>query len=164
MRGFPKETTMATTRKQVDDFLALRRIAFVGISTNPKAFSRGLWHELEKRGYEVVPVNSAVTELDGTPVHARIQDIQPPVQGALLMTAPKVTEQIVRDCAEVGIRSVWMYRSMGVGSVSQKAIEFCEANGISVVAGQCPYMFLPKSPVFHQLHALGKRLAGSYPK
>jgi uncharacterized protein len=155
---------MPTTRQQVDAFLALKRIAFVGMSTNPKAFSRGLWKELERRGYEVVPVNSSVTELDGRPVHARVQDIQPPVQGALLMTAPKVTEQVVVDCAAAGIRNVWMYRSMGVGSVSQKAIEFCETNGISVVAGQCPYMFLPKTPVFHRIHGLAKRVTGSYPK
>jgi uncharacterized protein len=155
---------MPTTRQQVDDFLALKRIAFVGISTNPKAFSRGLWKELEGRGYEVEPVNSSVTELDGRPVHASVKDIQPPVQGALLMTAPKVTEQVVMDCAAAGIRNVWMYRSMGVGSVSQKAIEYCEANGISVVAGQCPYMFLPKTPFFHHIHGLAKRLTGSYPR
>jgi hypothetical protein len=153
-----------TTRREIDDFLALKRIAFVGVSVNPKALSRGLWHELEKRGYEVVPVTPKAAELDGTPCFARLQDVQPPVEGVLTITPPKVTEEVVKDCAELGIGHVWMYRGVGVGSVSPKAVDYCAANGISVVAGQCPYMFLPHTPFFHGLHGLAKRVTGSYPK
>ena len=153
-----------TTRKQVDDFLALKRLAFVGISMNPKAFSRGLWHELLDRRYDVLPVNPATSELDGKPCYARVQDIQPPVEGALLITKPDVTEQVVKDCLEAGIKHVWMYKAAGRGSVSKAAVEFCEANGINVVAGQCPYMFLQGTPFFHKIHGTVKKITGSYPK
>jgi predicted CoA-binding protein len=153
-----------TTRKQIDDFLALKRLAFVGISLNPKAFSRGLWHELLDRRYEVFPVNPNATELDGKPCFARVQDIQPPVDGALLITPPEVTEQVVRDCHEVGIKHIWMYRAAGRGSVSASAVEFCKANGINVVAGECPYMFLEGTPFFHKIHGVVKKVTGSYPR
>ncbi len=33
------------------------------------------------------------------PCYARVQDIQPPVDGALLMTKPENTEEVVADCA-----------------------------------------------------------------
>ena len=94
---------MKTTRAQIDDFLAQKRLAFVGVSRNPKDFSRGLFRELQQRGYDVIPVNPQATELDGQPCWARVQDITPPVDGALLMTPPHVTNQVVRDCAEAGI-------------------------------------------------------------
>jgi hypothetical protein len=52
----------------------------------------------------------------------------------------------------------------GPGSVSLDAIAFCETNGIALVAGYCPYMFLPDAPFFHGLHAFAKKITGSYPK
>jgi hypothetical protein len=57
-----------------------------------------------------------------------------------------------------------MYRAVGRGAVSPEAVSFCEANGMSVVAGQCPLMFLPGAAWFHRFHGLVKKIAGSYPK
>jgi uncharacterized protein len=153
-----------TTRKQIDDFLALKRLAFVGISMNPKALSRGLWHELLDRRYEVLPVNPAASELDGKPCYPRVQDIQPPVEGAIVISRGDAMEQAVKDCAEAGIRHVWLYKGLGSPQVSAAAVEFCKANGIDVVAGECPYMFLEGSPFIHQLHAVGKKVTGGYPR
>ena len=53
---------------------------------------------------------------------------------------------------------------MGAGAVASEAVEFCEANGMSVVAGECPFMFLPDSGFPHNFHAFCKKLVGSYPK
>jgi predicted CoA-binding protein len=155
-----------TTKRQIDDFWGLKRIAVVGVSRDPKHFSTAIWQELRQRRYEAVPVNPAADRIDGQQCYARVQDIVPPVQGAVIMTPPHVTEQVVRDCAEAGIPHVWMHRGAGggPGAVSQSAIAFCEANGIDVVAGYCPYMFLPGTPFFHGLHAFAKKLTGSYPK
>ena len=33
-----------------------------------------------------------------------------------------------------------------------------------MIAGHCPYMFLPGTPAFHKLHGFGKKLTGGYPK
>ncbi len=157
---------MVTTRQQIDDFWQLRRIAVVGVSRDPKHFSNMIWQELRQRRYEAVPVNPAATELDGQHCYAHVQDIQPPVDGVLIMTQPAVTDQVVRDCSEAGVRHVWMHRGAGGGSgaVSKPAIEYCESHGMDVVAGFCPYMFLPGTPFFHGLHGMVKKLTGSYPK
>ena len=50
---------MTTTLDDVRDFLAQRRIAFVGLSRDPKHFSRVVFREMSQRGYDVVPVNPA---------------------------------------------------------------------------------------------------------
>ena len=147
----------------IEDFLAQKRIAMVGLSRDRKDFSVMLFEELSKRGYDVVPVNPSAPELWGRHCFARVQDIQPPVDGALLMTSANVTDSVVSDCAEAGIRRVWMYRAAGQGAVSQKAVEFCRERGIEVVPGECPYMFMPANG-FHRIHGFVRWITGSYPK
>jgi predicted CoA-binding protein len=157
---------MVTTRRQIDDFWALKRLAIVGVSRDPKHFSNQIWQELRQRRYDVVPVNPKAAELDGKRCYASVRDIQPPVDGVVIMTPPDVTEAVVSDCASAGVRHVWMHRGLGggPGSVSPAAVQYCEANGIDVVAGFCPYMFLPGTPFFHGMHAFAKKVTGSYPR
>ena len=148
----------------IKDFLAQKRIAVVGVSRNPKDFNNSLFRDLRAAGYDAVPVNPLVKEVDGLRCFDRVQAIAPPVDGVLIMTRPDVTASIVRDCLEAGVKRVWMYRAAGPGAVSQSATEFCEKNGIRVVAGRCPYMFLPNTAWFHRLHGFLVKLAGKYPK
>jgi uncharacterized protein len=150
-----------THRELIDDFLAQKRVAVVGVSGNPKDLSRKLFSELCQRGYSVIPVNPKTSELDGQRCFARVQDIVPPVDAALLMTPPEITDQVVRDCAEAGIGRVWMHRGTGKGAVSQSAIAFCEKQGIRVVPGYCIYMFLPKAGFIHRLHGFFRRSAAA---
>jgi len=63
---------------------------------------------------------------------------------------PQVTEQIVRECVELGIKRIWMHCMMGtkpglaagMTSVSPEAVKLCLENGISVIPGSCPNQFL----------------------
>ncbi len=156
---------MATDRRTIDDFLALKRIAVVGVSRNKRDFTRTLFRELRKRGYDAVPVNPAVQEVDGVPCAASIAAVTPPPDGALLLTNPKVSETAVRECAAAQVSMVWMYRATGAGAVSQDAVDFCRANSIRAVEGECPFMFFPRTGLLpHGLHGFIKKLAGSYPK
>jgi uncharacterized protein len=155
---------MPAVRELIDEFLALKRIAVVGVSRNPKDFNTALFTELCRRGYDAVPVSPYATTVGGKPAFARVQDIQPPVDGALLMTTPAVTDRVVRDCAEAGIQSIWMYRATGKGAVSEDALEFCRQHGIRVVPGFCPHMFLPNAMFFHRFHGALLKITGRYPK
>ena len=56
-----------------------------------------------------------------------------------------------------------MYRATGKGAVDPYAVEFCEKNGIEVVVGECPFMFLPQTGFVHRLHGFCKKLTGRYP-
>jgi uncharacterized protein len=154
----------STALETIEDFLAQKRIAMVGISRDPANLSVKLFEELCSRGYDVVPVNPNTTEVQGLRCFARVQDIQPPVEAVLLMTSPEVTETVVNNCAEAGIRRVWMYRGTGKGSVSARALAFCQERGIQVVPGQCPFMFLPDAAGFHRFHGFIRKITGQYPR
>jgi len=148
----------------IQDFLAQQRIAMVGVSRSPSDFSVSVFKELCRRGYDMVPVNPNAKEVLGRKCFVCVQDIEPPVDAALLMTPPQATEAAVRDCAEAGIRRVWMHRGGGAGAVSEKAVLFCKEHNIRVVPGECPLMFLPQSGSLHRLHGFLRKITGRYPK
>lgn len=152
-----------TAREKINDFLCHKRIAVVGVSRNPADFTRGLFREFCRRGYDMVPVNPNLSEVEGRNCYGRVQDVRPPVESVLLMTSPRVTDQVVHDCAEAGVERVWMYRAGGQGAVSQKAIDFCESQNISVVPGECPYMFFPDTGFVHRMHGFVRHITGKLP-
>jgi predicted CoA-binding protein len=158
------DSSSSLSMSVIDDFLAQKRIAMVGISRQPGSFSVNLFEELCRRGYDVVPVNPKLKEVSGRHCFAHVQDIEPPVEAALLMTSSEVTEEVVHDCAEAGIRRVWMYRAAGKGAVNAKGLQFCREHAIQVVPGECPYMFLPGGGAIHRLHGVFRKLTGKYPK
>jgi predicted CoA-binding protein len=156
---------MKTTPSSLEDaraFLASKRIALVGLSRNEKDFSRMVMHELARRGYDVVPVHPTLKQAEGRTCFARVQDISPPVEAALLMTPPAVTEQVVRDCATAGVRRVWMHHGGGPGAASETAVAFCQSKGISVVRDLCPYMALTGVGVAHRVHGFFRRTFGRH--
>jgi uncharacterized protein len=140
------------TAQAAQRFLTHRRLAVVGVSRDPRDFSRTVVAELSRRGYDVVPVNPVAGTFGETAFVRRVHDIVPPVKAALLMTPPAVTTEVVKDCAEAGIRHVWMHQGVGRGAASPAAIAFCENHGISVVSGACPLMYLPETGFVHRAH------------
>jgi len=147
----------------VRDFLAQKRFAFIGVSRQPKDFSRGLFREFLTRGYEPVPVHPEVAEVEGVPCVARLADVQPPVEGVLLMTSANVSSVLVQQCVEAGIKRIWFYRATGQGSASPAALAACAVNGIAAIPGECPFMFFEGTPWIHRFHGFVKKITGAYP-
>lgn len=148
----------------IEDFLAQKHIAIVGVSRDPKHFSVALFTEFCRRGYTVAPVNPNAEEIQGRRCFHRVQEIQPPPDAVLLMTPHSETEAVVRDCDEAGVSRVWMYRAGGKGAVSPEAIEFCRAKGIEVIPGQCPFMFWKGTEGVHRFHGFIRKITGRYPR
>jgi hypothetical protein len=144
-------------RQEIDSFLREKRIAMVGVSTDPKDFSRSLYHELRNRGYDMIPVNPKAEAIAGERCYPSVRDIAPPPAAVLIMTPARQTDTIARDCLVAGIKRVWMYRAAGQGAVSGTALRFCHDNGIHVVAGECPWMFLPDAGFPHNAHGWLRR-------
>jgi len=151
------------TRELITDFLQQRRVAVVGVSRSPRDFSRLLFREFLKRGYEAVPVNPQATEVEGRRCFPRVGEISPPVQAALLITSPALTEQVARECAACGITRLWMHRGVGNGALHPGAVAFCREQGIRLIEGCCPLMFFAKPGFVHRFHRFCMKLLGSYP-
>lgn len=153
-----------TNLKNIEDFLSKRRVAIVGVSRDPRDFSRTIFREFLSRQYEVFPVNPLVSLIDEHHCYGELKEINPPVEAVLVMTPPNVTEDVVHQCRDAGVKSVWFYRAAGAGASSQYAVSYCREHHIEVIEGHCPMMFFADTGFVHRVHRFFSKLAGSYPK
>jgi len=141
---------MAKIEELVQTFLAQRSIAVVGVSDKRETGCNLNYKKFKANGYRVYAVNPHISTYDGAPCYPDLNSIPEKPDAVFMLTSPKVTEQIVQQCVNLGIRHVWMHCLMGTKpglgagktSVSQSAVEICKANGIAVIPGTCPAQFL----------------------
>jgi predicted CoA-binding protein len=134
----------------VKDFLAQKKIAVVGVSDRRETGCNLSYKKFKEAGYQVFAVNPRISRYDGGPCYADLKSIPEKPDAVFILASPKVTEQIVQECVDLGIKHVWMHCMMGTKpglaasttSVSQDAVELCKANGIAVIPGSCPNQFL----------------------
>jgi hypothetical protein len=152
------------TKVKIDEFLSAKRIAVIGPSRNHKEYSRSLFRELLKQGYDAIPVNPNIEELDGRKCFKNIKDISPAPERVLILLPEDKTEQAVLDCADAGIKDIWLHRHVAGGVSDTRAIYRAEEKGLNLITGFCMFMFLPKSSFFHKFHGGIMKLIGIYPK
>ena len=155
---------MPALKEAVDDFLGQKRIAVVGVSRSSGQAANLIYRTLRKANYEVFAVNPNAAEVEGDAAYPDLKSIPGGVSAVLIATTPAAAESIARDCAEQAISRVWMHRSFGEGSVSDKALDFCRANGITAIAGGCPLMFIPGADFGHRCMRWVLGLTGRLPK
>ena len=134
----------AAVETRVTEFLAQKRIAVAGVSRDKSHHPVGnlIYHRLKSTGHDVFPVNPHMQSFEGERCYPDLKSIPGGVDGVVIITRPEATERIVHDCADAGVRRVWMHQSMAKGSsVSQQAVEYCRQHDISVIAGACPMMY-----------------------
>jgi len=148
-----------TTRRAVEQFLAQKRLALAGASRSGKKFGNTVHKELMRQGYDVVLVHPEASEIDGHKCWASVADLPPDMDGLVLVVPPDQSDDLVKQAAAAGIRNVWMQQR----SETEAAVEFCAANGINEVHGECILMHAQPTG-FHKFHRLLWGLLGKLPK
>jgi predicted CoA-binding protein len=141
---------MAKIDELVRDFLAQKKIAVVGVSDTRDTGCNLNYKKFRDAGYQVYAVNPRISTFEGAPCYPDLKSIPERPDAVFILASPKVTDQIVQQCVDLGIKHVWMHCMMGtrpglaagMTSVSQEAVEKCKANGIAVIPGACPNQFL----------------------
>ena len=141
---------MSELDRLIQDFLVQKKIAVVGVSDQRDTGCNLAYRKFKENGYRVYGVNPRITTYEGAPCYPDLKSIPDPPEAVFILARPKVTEQIVQQCVDLGIKHVWMHCMMGIKpglaagmtSVSQDAVQVCRDNGISVIAGGCPNQFL----------------------
>lgn len=148
----------------INHFLSAKRIAVIGPSRSRNDYSRLLFRELLKHGYDAKPVNPNAEELDGVKCFKNIKEIDPAPERALILLPEDKTEQAVLDCAAAGVRDIWLHRHIAGGVSDTRAIYRAEESGLNLITGFCMFMFLPRASWFHKLHRNVMKLFGLFPQ
>lgn len=117
----------------VKDFLNQKSFAVVGSFRNQSKYAYRIFKKLKQKGYTVFPVNPRGGQIDDDKCYPNIKDIPEDIDVADIVTPPRVTEAVVKDCKDRGVKKVWLQP----GAESQEAIDFCKKNKIDVVHGLC---------------------------
>jgi uncharacterized protein len=141
---------MAKIEPLVQDFLAQKKIAVVGVSDKRETGCNAGYRRFKEAGYTVSAVNPRISTFEGDPCYPDLKSIPEKPDAVFILANPRVTEQIVHECVDLGIQRVWMHCLMGtkpglaanMTSVSQQAVQTCRENGITVIPGACPNQFL----------------------
>lgn len=146
----------------INDFMAHKRFAVVGVSQDPKGFANTVVRELRKAGYDPVPVGAHLSELDGEPVYASVGEVPAPLDGVMVMVNAEAAKQVVRDSVDAGVPRVWLHKGYGPGCASDEAVAYCHEHGVPVVDGACPLMFTEHPQWFHRMHRGMRRMRGAF--
>jgi predicted CoA-binding protein len=154
---------MQTMKDAASEFLSKKRVAVTGVSRTPKTHgSNTVYKRLRERGYEVFAVNPNATEVEGDPCYRSLSSIPGGVDAVVIGTRPERAEEAVRECADLGIKHVWMHWGAGGSSVSKAATDYGREHGIAVIDGGCPLMFGPTADFGHKVMRVA--LSGRVPK
>ncbi len=131
----------------MDDFFSrYTKLAILGVSRDPKAFSRQAYAFLHSNGYELYPVNPNTETIEGQKCYPSIESL-PDVQAAVFFTPPRVSEQLLPLCKDKGIVNVWFQQ----GSADQTVLELAGSLGMSY-RDSCVFLHHPESGFPHNLH------------
>jgi len=120
--------------EHVDAMLGAGTFAVVGASTNREKYGYIAYADLKRYGKTVYPVNPRATEIDGDRCYASVRELPVVPEVVVAVVPSKLTEALVGELAEIGVRNVWMQP----GAESAKAIADAEAAGLNVTAnGPC---------------------------
>ena len=156
---------MTTIKDAATEFLGHKRIAVTGVSRKPASHgSNVVYQRLRDRGYEVLAVNPNADEVEGDVCYQDLKSIPGEVDAVVIGTSPTHAEGTMQECHELGIKSVWMHRSFGKGSVSDSATLFGRERGITVIDGGCPLMFEPCSDGGHKAMRFVFTMTGNVPR
>lgn len=155
---------MTTLPAQVEAFLSARHIAVAGVSRDSRQPANCIYRKLKAAGHEVFAVNPNASEVEGGPCYADLRSLPRPVEAVVITTHPNAALQVVKQCADLGIRQVWFHRSFGEGSISEKAVQACRQDGIDCIVGGCPMMYCEPVDFGHRcmrwVLKLGHRVPG----
>jgi predicted CoA-binding protein len=143
-------------RKSIEDFLAQRHLAVVGVSRDTKQFANTIYRRLRSDERTLYPVNPAASgnSIEGDHCYSDLAEVPDPVDGVVVMVRAEAAATVVRQAVERGIPRVWLHHGVGRGSVTEEAVQVCRDNGIAVVDGACPLMFEEPVRGIHRLHGL----------
>ncbi len=119
--------------EDIEAILKMKRIAIVGLSSDPSRPSLGIAHYMQRQGYEIIPVNPNEQEVLGERAYASLRDLPEPPEVVDIFRRPDAVGQVVDDAIAVGAKAVWIQS----GIINYEAARKAREAGLLVVMDRC---------------------------
>lgn len=127
-------TRFATTgQERIEILRKYRRIAMVGLSSNPYRPSHFAAVYMIAAGYDIIPVNPREKEILRRTCYASLREIPGPVEIVDIFREPAAVPELIEDAIAIGAKVVWMQ----LGVIHEEAAERARQAGLLVVMDRC---------------------------
>ncbi|PKF90407.1 CoA-binding protein [Bacillus sp. BA3] len=110
-----------------------KRIAVVGLSNNPDRTSYMVSKAMQDSGYEIIPVNPAVSEVLGVKAVKALKDIEGHVDIVNVFRRSEFLPEIAKEFAEIDADIFWAQQ----GVENEEAYKFLKEKGYTVIMNRC---------------------------
>lgn len=138
-----------TTLERLNILDRYRRIAMVGLSSNPYRPSHFAALYLLAEGYSVIPVNPRETAVLGQPSYPTLSAIPGPIEVVDIFREPSAVPAIVEEAIVIGAKVIWMQ----LGVIHEEAAARAQEAGLEVVMDRC--MKIEHARFFGGLNTIG---------
>lgn len=120
-----------TLKTKIDVFLDGGPHAVVGASRNRSKYGNKVLRAYLQDERTAYPVNPSAEEIEGIAAYPDLASTPQPLHGISVITPPAVTEEVVVQAINVGVKHIWMQP----GAESAAAIRRAEDAGINTIGG-----------------------------
>ena len=119
---------------QIDQLLALKTWAVVGLSNNPDRAAFGVAKLLIDKGHTVIPVHPKAETVHGHIGYAKLSDIPVPVDVVDIFVNSDLAGAVVNEAIEIGAKGVWLQLDV----IDEGAVLRAKDAGLLAVMNHCP--------------------------
>ena len=110
-----------------------KRIAVVGLSNNHERTSYMVSKAMQESGYEIIPVNPAISEVLGVKAVKALKDIEGHVDIVNVFRRSEFLPEIAKEFAEIDADIFWAQ----LGVENEEAYNFLKEKGHTVIMNRC---------------------------
>jgi len=118
----------------VDQVLALKTWAVVGLSNNEFRAAYSVAELLKETGHRIVPVHLKAEEVHGEKGYASLKEIPFPVDVVDLFVNSSLAGAVVDEAIEIGAKAVWLQLDV----IDEAAVARAKGAGLLAVMNRCP--------------------------
>ena len=137
---------MSFDDKTIDQVLAMKTWAIVGLGNNPERAAYGVSKLLKEKGHRIVPIYPRAETVHGEVGYRTLSEIPFPVDVVDCFVNSKLVGKVVNEAIEIGAKAVWLQLEV----IDEEAIARAEAAGLLAIMDRCPAIEYRKrqKPVF----------------
>ena len=125
---------MSFDEKTIDQVLAMKTWAIVGLGNNPERAAFGVSKLLQDKGHKIVPVYPRAEIVHGEIGYKTLSEIPFPIDVVDCFVNSKLVGKVVDEAIEIGAKAVWLQLDV----IDSEAIARAEAAGLLAIMDRCP--------------------------
>lgn len=119
------------TSERINQFFLSAQYGVVGASNRRHKFGNKVLRCYLENDKPAIPVHPTERQVEGLDCVATVGELPGAVKSISIITPPQVTEIVVAQAIEKGIRNIWMQP----GAESVEAVRFCQQRHVNLIYG-----------------------------